>query len=356
LLRLPARYFKYTVGTRQLLLCGLHLALMRRYDRNGEAEGTRMRQTSSTKQYLTRRRFLGLGMAGLIASVAAACGRERAAEQAGVTPDTGPTSAPPATQEGRLQAQPTGTAPTATEPRPEPTETPTSVQAIAEEGRLQARPMATAQPTDAAPSGTHPLGLADERDALLYVPAGYQGDKPAPLVVLLHGAGGNAEHGLSLLQPLADEAQLILLAPPSRGRTWDVIIGDYGPDVTFIDRALQETFSRYAVDRDRLAIGGFSDGASYALSLGLINGDLFTHVIAFSPGFMAPTRPEGRPRFFISHGTDDNVLPIDRTSHRIVPQLQRAGYDVRYEEFDGPHTVPQEIAREAVAWFTKGQS
>jgi len=37
---------------------------------------------------------------------------------------------------------------------------------------------------------------------------------------------------------------------------------------------------------------GFSDGASYALSVGITNGDLFTHVIAFSPGFVAPARQQ----------------------------------------------------------------
>jgi phospholipase/carboxylesterase len=34
-----------------------------------------------------------------------------------------------------------------------------------------------------------------------------------------------------------------------------------------------------------------------------------------------------------------------------VPQLRRAGYDVRYREFDGPHTVPGDIAREALDWL-----
>ena len=96
---------------------------------------------------------------------------------------------------------------------------------------------------------------------------------------------------------------------------------------------------------------GFSDGASYALSLGLTNGDLFTHVLAFSPGFMAPRKRRGKPRLFLSHGTRDRVLPIDPCSRRIVPQVRRAGYDVTYREFDGPHTVPDEIAREAVDWF-----
>jgi phospholipase/carboxylesterase len=64
---------------------------------------------------------------------------------------------------------------------------------------------------------------------------------------------------------------------------------------------------------------GFSDGASYALSLGLTNGDLFRHVIAFSPGFMAPAARRGEPPVFVSHITRDGVLPIGVTSHRIVP-------------------------------------
>jgi predicted esterase len=183
------------------------------------------------------------------------------------------------------------------------------------------------------------------------VPNSYRPDQPAPLVVLLHGAGGDAQGGLGLLQAFADERGLILLAPASRGRTWDVILDGYGPDITLIDQALDHTFSRYTVDPARLAVGGFSDGASYALSVGITNGDLFTHVIAFSPGFMAPADRQGSPRCFISHGTNDEVLPIDRCSRRIVPQLQRAGYDVLYREFDGPHTVPPEIAQAAIEWY-----
>ena len=122
-----------------------------------------------------------------------------------------------------------------------------------------------------------------------------------------------------------------------------------------IDRALQETFSRCAVDPARLAVGGFSDGASYALSLGIDNGDLFTHVLAFSPGFMAPSVRVGAPRFFVSHGTRDGVLPIERCSRRIVPQLERAGYEVTYREFDGGHTVPPVIALEAADLFVLGE-
>ncbi|MBD1909405.1 phospholipase [Leptolyngbya sp. FACHB-16] len=215
-------------------------------------------------------------------------------------------------------------------------------------GRLQTRP---AQPTEAGATGLHPLQLDGQRDGWIYVPPTYQNNQPAPLVLMLHGAGGDAEGGLRIIRPLADNLTAIVLAVDSRRQTWDVIINQYGPDIAFIDQALAQTFSRYAIDPSRIAIAGFSDGASYALSVGITNGDLFTHILAFSPGFMAPAAQVGEPRVFISHGQHDTVLPIDRCSRRIVPQLQQSGYDVRYQEFDGPHTVPTAIAQESMTWF-----
>ena len=53
------------------------------------------------------------------------------------------------------------------------------------------------------------------------------------------------------------------------------------------------------VDRQRVCASGFSDGASYALSLGAANGDLFTHIAAFSPGFMRPPVSVGEQCCFV---------------------------------------------------------
>ncbi|WP_242060070.1 alpha/beta hydrolase [Oscillatoria sp. FACHB-1407] len=208
------------------------------------------------------------------------------------------------------------------------------------------------QPTQVGSPGLHPLNLDGGRDGWLYVPAAYRTDRPTPLLLMLHGAGGDAEGGLRIVQNLADAFPTIVLAVDSRRQTWDVIVDRYGPDIAFIDQALAQTFARYAIDPDRIAIAGFSDGASYALSVGITNGDLFNHILAFSPGFMAPADQVGTPRVFISHGLQDAVLPIDRCSRRIVPQLRRARYEVVYREFDGPHTVPEAIAREGMTWFT----
>jgi predicted esterase len=153
------------------------------------------------------------------------------------------------------------------------------------------------------------------------------------------------------MQELADSEGFLLLAPESQGPTWDLILGDYGRDVAFIDQALEQVFEHHAVDPARLALAGFSDGASYALSLGMINGDLFRHLLAFSPGFVSPAEPRGAPRLFISHGTKDDVLPVARCSRRILPQVEAAGYAVRYHEFKGGHVLPPEVAGAAIDWL-----
>ncbi len=222
-------------------------------------------------------------------------------------------------------------------------------------GRLQSRPGGITENAvaDRIAPGRYALDSSGQSGGILVVPPGYDAATPAPLVVMLHGAGGNADGGLRPFLPLSDEFGLLLLAVNSQGATWDMLMGRYGPDVARIDDLLAETFGRCAIDPAHIALEGFSDGASYALSLGLMNGGLFTHVIAFSPGFAAPAWQEGAPRLYVAHGTHDQVLPVDRCSRRLVPSFQQAGYDVTYHEFDGPHTVPESIALEAAQWFTK---
>jgi len=230
-----------------------------------------------------------------------------------------------------------------------------NIEAMAhEQGRFNARP-GSAPPPSMPAAGLQPLGLGDERDGVRYIPSSYQPDQPAPLVLMLHGATGNGRRTLDALLPLADQFGLVLVAPDSRLRTWDVLTSGYGPDIAFIDRALTRCFADLAIDPARIAAEGFSDGASYALSIGIANGNLFSHIIAFSPGFISPPGQEGNPRIFVSHGRQDQMLPIDYCSRLFVPQLRRAGYDVTYEEFDGPHRTPPEIARMGVEWFLNHQ-
>jgi hypothetical protein len=88
-----------------------------------------------------------------------------------------------------------------------------------------------------------------------------------------------------------------------------------------------------------------------ALAFGLLDGDLFTHPVAFSPGFLKQVDRNGRPRVFVSHGTCDTVFGICRGRENVRPSREE-GYEVTYREFDGGHEVPEAVAHEAFAWLS----
>jgi phospholipase/carboxylesterase len=168
---------------------------------------------------------------------------------------------------------------------------------------------------------------------------------------MLHGNGGTGRRAMRLIRPAAEATGVAVLAPDSRERTWDAVTGAFGPDVRFLEQAIAEILAKGSIDRTRMALAGFSDGATYALALGRANGGLWSRSIAFSPGFLVPMRRAGSPPIFVSHGRRDDILPIEQCSRVLVPRLRRDGYRVRYHEFDGGHEVPPAIAREAVDWF-----
>jgi phospholipase/carboxylesterase len=194
------------------------------------------------------------------------------------------------------------------------------------------------------------LELDHVRDGVLYVPKGYQEGRAVPLLVWLHGAGGSGNVPANLAA-LADEFGFIVLAPDSREWTWGAILGNWGPDLEVLQRAMETTHARCAVDGERIWLGGFSDGASFSLSLGISYGDVFRRVYAGSPGVMQPIAANGKPPIFISHGTSDATMPIDDTSRKFVPRLKALGYNVTYREYAGRHQLPPEILREVIQWL-----
>ena len=221
----------------------------------------------------------------------------------------------------------------------------------------------TARPTPAnsqlAP-GEHELGLGGPRlvnrkiqwrDGLLYIPESATASNAVPLLVWLHSGGGKAGRYRHMFHD-ANREGVAVLALDARHNTWDAIDSPYGLDVRFIDEALRYTFEHVAIDPKQVALGGHSDGASYALALGRLNGTLFSHLIAVSPGRLAPPAPpQGKPRILVSHGTRDNVYSIIGSRDYIVPELRAAGYDVTFHAYDGTHGLTKPAGAQLLKWF-----
>ncbi|KQP08681.1 esterase [Methylobacterium sp. Leaf93] len=206
------------------------------------------------------------------------------------------------------------------------------------------------------PPGRHRLGLFNERDAMLIVPTGIKPRRPTPLVVLFHGGGGSAEKILPMLEEHAVARGFLLLAPQSLFPTWDLVIGGHGPDRERLDLALTDVASRFMLDPLHIVFAGHSDGGSYALSTGLANGHVVTHLIVSSAGFLSVHLQSGSPRIFLSHGTRDEQIPIDRSARAHTAQLREAGYDVTSVEYDGPHAYQPAIVARAMDFVFRPES
>jgi phospholipase/carboxylesterase len=217
---------------------------------------------------------------------------------------------------------------------------------------ITARPGPLSAPTP--PTGYSALGLSTIRDGLLYVPTTYQATVPAPLAVLLHNRSSSAQYWEDLgIGELADDLGIVILAPDSRFSGWDFFeqsIRGYGPDPKFMNIALGYVFQRLNIDPTRISLGGFVDGGFEALGVGLANGDLFSHIMAYSPSGLIAPYVQGKPKCFVSIG-DDDTAAMDYTKLYMTDKLTAAGYTVNIVEFDGGFELPSEVARQSFEWF-----
>jgi len=208
-------------------------------------------------------------------------------------------------------------------------------------------------------SHSHLFALPD--GAVGYVPV----SAPAhpPLLVLLHGAGHRQREMVEHFEAEADARGLVLLAPDSAGETWDAVETAKEPpsidsplanrlshrfvssrDEKRVDAAIASLVGIVPIDRARTVLAGFSDGATFALAMGLSSAEDFAAVIAWSPGIaIRDVSPARGRRVFVSHGRQDPILKFDVTCGEIVPLLQSEGADVTFLPFDGGHDAPPPV-------------
>jgi phospholipase/carboxylesterase len=182
-------------------------------------------------------------------------------------------------------------------------------------------------------------------------------DRTYPLVTILHGAGRQDELLVRAYRDEPSRRHAIFFIPRSTSPTWDLLIGEDRPDLDFLEHAYAEIYRRVPVDHARQALIGYSDGASYALAIGLSNPRLFAAIMGWAAGFVvfdpsgvAPTDP--RPKILLEHGTHDPVFPFEEVAVPNCAILRRLGYDVELRVDDGGiHWPSSTFQTAALDWF-----
>jgi len=184
----------------------------------------------------------------------------------------------------------------------------------------------------------------------LFIPETCSPEKPAPLIVALHGGYSHGRDFIWTWLAHARSRGYILFAPTSSGMTWS--IGQALTDARILMTSLEEVFSRVAIDRSRILLSGMSDGGTYALELALSAGGIFQYVASVACS-LAPFDPQQAPGKHILwiHGAQDWIFPV---SHAInaAKHLKAAGADIRMRVLpDLSHTYPREENSVILDWF-----
>jgi phospholipase/carboxylesterase len=209
--------------------------------------------------------------------------------------------------------------------------------------------------TDDAPAGTGRIAHGEQL-AWIVTPLAIAPGRAYPLVVVLHGAGRQDELIVRGLQTERRRHDAIFVVPRSLAGTWDLIAGG-DADLRFLDGVLHSLYRRYRVDPARQAIAGFSDGASYALAVGLSNPRLFSTVMGWAAGFLAIDPRELRaddpkPRVLLEYGTHDQLFPFDQVATPMRDALRRLGYDVElWIEEGGVHWPRANLLGSMLDWW-----
>jgi predicted esterase len=191
----------------------------------------------------------------------------------------------------------------------------------------------------------------------LLLPDSIDPTRAYPLVTVFHGAGRQDELLVRAYRDEPARRDALFFIPRSTYPTWDLLVGRDRPDLDFLEQAYAEIHRRVRVDQRRQALIGYSDGASYALAVGLSNPRLFSAVMGWAAGFVvfeqaAISPTDRRPRVFLEHGTHDTVFPFEEVAMRNCAVLRRLGYEVEFRVDEGGiHWPSREFQPAALDWF-----
>lgn len=154
-----------------------------------------------------------------------------------------------------------------------------------------------------------------ERSFDLELPTALSPDNPAPLLVLLHGFGGQAAIIASRTNLLtsAPDAGVVLAVPQGVGEptTWHYDASRDLGDAEFIDVLLDQLTESPCIDPDNIWLAGFSAGSGYTGIFGCSRAERFAGLLMVS-GLAPPICPEKSGlEMMIFHGVEDPIVAFN---------------------------------------------
>ena len=172
-------------------------------------------------------------------------------------------------------------------------------------------------------SGSLDIGGRTRR-YFLHAPPGYDGKKPLPLVLVLHGGGQSPESAerMSGMSAKADKEDFLAAYPSGTGRssrmpTWNsgnccgYAIQNNVDDVAFLRALIDKLEHDYSVDPRRIFVTGISNGGMMSYRVGCELADKIAAIAPVEGAQNTDCRPSGPVSVIVFHGSADRLVPFN---------------------------------------------
>ncbi len=200
-------------------------------------------------------------------------------------------------------------------------------------------------------------------------------DKPAPLLLFLHGYGSNEDDLFAIAKGLDERFMFISLrapnALPDAGFCWYPL--EFLPDQKFkydyakakesrvkILSFISNACKTYKLDSNNVFVMGFSQGAIMGYDLALAAPKKIKGVLALSGRMMEESKnlktdwiKAVKTKYFIAHGNADNVIKIAEADSAVKFLKSKKVTDVKFNNYEMVHTINGKELNDIKSWLKK---
>jgi predicted esterase len=199
-------------------------------------------------------------------------------------------------------------------------------------------------------------------EPIVYYPAG--ASEPVPVAVWLHGLRvfPSVLEDKEYFQRIADQLKIAIVGIPGTTALYDgTLVWSEEPvaDQAYLQDVLDQLASKYKLDKTRVALFGFSEGAMVAADLCARYPNSYRGAILMSPGGI--TNPKAEPKtpdlnksqvFFIFCGAKESEKIVQNAA-AYAGLFKKLGCTVTHKEYPDQekHTRPEDFKEEFPIWI-----
>ena len=187
------------------------------------------------------------------------------------------------------------------------------------------------------------------------------------VIFLLHGFGANMRD-LVDIAPMINQKDFIYIFPNApfeinsgfnqKAYSWFDFdnLNEIKESEKILENTIEESLSLFNIDKDKIYLGGFSQGGMMTMHADIIHQNLFSGLLILSSTKISQIDLNIdlsiNPRVFLAHGVNDSIISINQgqETHR---KLISKGLNVEYHEYEMGHQIIEKEIIDIKSWLSE---